>query len=175
MSFSLQITPLPLLPSSLKCISDCRLVIILKLEVQPYVGDKIGSPANLEQAAGASKEIPAQSAPAPTSAGPARGGAQAARGAAGASRGGRQPGRTGSAKDMGPLYPIEGLSPYQNKWVKWPSHGGEQTDGRWTIKARVSQRSDIKHWSNAKGEGKLFSVTLMDESVSFCYPISITS
>lgn len=38
-------------------------------------------------------------------------------------------------------------------------------DCRWTIKARVTQRSDIKHWQNAKGEGKLFSVTLMDESV----------
>lgn len=48
-----------------------------------------------------------------------------------------------------PIYPIEGLSPYQNKW---------------TIKARVTNKSDIRHWSNAKGEGKLFSVTLMDET-----------
>jgi len=46
-------------------------------------------------------------------------------------------------------------------------------DGRWTIKARVSQRSDIKHWSNAKGDGKLFSVTLMDESV--CYFVTCIS
>lgn len=37
---------------------------------------------------------------------------------------------------------------------------------RWTIKARVTQKSDIKHWSNQRGEGKLFSVTLMDETVS---------
>lgn len=36
---------------------------------------------------------------------------------------------------------------------------------RWTIKARVTQRSDIKHWSNQRGEGKLFSVTFMDETV----------
>lgn len=35
---------------------------------------------------------------------------------------------------------------------------------RWTIKARVTQKSDIKHWSNQRGEGKLFSVTLMDET-----------
>jgi len=45
--------------------------------------------------------------------------------------------------------PIEGLSPYSNSW---------------TIKARVTQKSDIRNWSNQRGEGKLFSVTLMDET-----------
>jgi replication factor A1 len=49
----------------------------------------------------------------------------------------------------GSIYPIEGLSPYQNNW---------------TIKARVTQKSDIKTWSNARGEGKLFNVTFMDDS-----------
>ena len=47
------------------------------------------------------------------------------------------------------IYPIEGLSPYQNNW---------------TIKARVTQKSEIKTWSNQRGEGKLFNVTLMDET-----------
>lgn len=37
---------------------------------------------------------------------------------------------------------------------------------RWTIRARVTQKSEIKNWSNARGDGKLFSMTLMDESVS---------
>ncbi|KAL1732495.1 hypothetical protein EV714DRAFT_206529 [Schizophyllum commune] len=47
------------------------------------------------------------------------------------------------------IYPIEGLSPYQNNW---------------TIKARVTQKSDIRRWSNQRGEGRLFNVTLMDDT-----------
>ena len=35
---------------------------------------------------------------------------------------------------------------------------------RWTIKARVTSKTDIRHWSNARGEGKLFSMDLIDES-----------
>ena len=35
---------------------------------------------------------------------------------------------------------------------------------RWTIKARVVSKSDIRTWSNAKGEGSLFSIELLDSS-----------
>lgn len=45
--------------------------------------------------------------------------------------------------------PIVGLSPYQNKWV---------------IKARVVSKSNIRTWSNSRGEGKLFSMDLVDET-----------
>jgi hypothetical protein len=47
------------------------------------------------------------------------------------------------------IFPIERLSPYQNNW---------------TIKALVTQKSEIKTWSNQRGEGKLFNVNFMDES-----------
>ncbi|KAK6950868.1 hypothetical protein Daesc_007396 [Daldinia eschscholtzii] len=47
------------------------------------------------------------------------------------------------------IYPIEAISPYAHKW---------------TIKARVTQKSEIKTWHKASGEGKLFSVNLLDES-----------
>jgi replication factor A1 len=53
------------------------------------------------------------------------------------------------SKSRPSIYPIEGLSPYQNNW---------------TIKARVTQKSDIHTYSNQRGEGKLFNVHLMDES-----------
>lgn len=49
----------------------------------------------------------------------------------------------------GLTYPINSLSPYQNKWV---------------IRARVTNKSSIRTWSNAKGEGKLFSMDLKDET-----------
>jgi len=48
-----------------------------------------------------------------------------------------------------PIYPIASLTPYQNKW---------------TIKARVTNKSDIRRWSNSRGEGHLFSMDLLDES-----------
>lgn len=85
-----------------------RLIIILELEVQDWKGDKIGNPSNLEQAAtSAAAAAPAGGAGAGAGAAPAanRGAPARATGAAG--------GRSG--KDMGPIFPIEGLSPYQNK------------------------------------------------------------
>ena len=47
------------------------------------------------------------------------------------------------------VYPIASLTPYQNKW---------------TIKVRVTNKTDIKRWSNSRGEGHLFSMDLVDES-----------
>lgn len=61
------------------------------------------------------------------------------------------PSRTGptSSAGQGNIYPIEALSPYAHKW---------------TIKARVSNKSEIRTWHKQSGEGKLFSVNLLDES-----------
>ncbi|KJF61637.1 replication factor-a protein 1 (rpa1) [Coccidioides immitis RS] len=47
------------------------------------------------------------------------------------------------------IYPIEALSPYSHKW---------------TIKARCTNKSAIKKWYNRNGEGRLFSVNLLDDS-----------
>ncbi|XP_049896327.1 replication protein A 70 kDa DNA-binding subunit-like isoform X4 [Epinephelus moara] len=45
--------------------------------------------------------------------------------------------------------PIANLNPYISKW---------------TIKARVTNKSSIRNWSNSRGEGKLFSFEIVDES-----------
>ncbi len=47
------------------------------------------------------------------------------------------------------IHPISSLTPYQNKW---------------TIRARVTQKGQIRTWSNSRGEGKLFSMNMLDES-----------
>lgn len=61
------------------------------------------------------------------------------------------PSRSGpsSSASHANIYPIEGLSPYAHKW---------------TIKARVTNKSEIRTWHKANSEGKLFSVNLLDES-----------
>ncbi|KAJ3030886.1 Replication factor A protein 1 [Rhizophlyctis rosea] len=51
------------------------------------------------------------------------------------------------------IFPIKSLSPYQNNAIS-----------RWTIRARVVNKSDVKHWSNQRGDGRLFSCTFVDES-----------
>ncbi|KAJ6490618.1 replication factor-A C terminal domain-containing protein [Mycena vitilis] len=118
-------------------VQDKRLLIILSLDVVEHASEKIGAPATLGPEPGQAATTPTASSsthqtPAPPAPPPVQ--RQAAAPAAATNR---------------PIYPIEGLSPYQNNW---------------TIKARVIQKGEMKTFSNQKGEGQLFNVTLMDET-----------
>ncbi|KAI0550047.1 replication factor-A protein [Xylaria curta] len=129
-----------------------NILIILELEVAEELGsyDRIGEPAPFEARSkaestaiggsgfyGAKTEssAPVKTEPMSSHMGPTGGGGRTA--AASSTRGNVV------------VYPIESITPYAHKW---------------TIKARVTSKSDIKTWHKASGEGKLFSVNLLDES-----------
>ncbi|KAL5596839.1 hypothetical protein BROUX41_006477 [Berkeleyomyces rouxiae] len=134
-------------------VGNKRILILVDLVVlEEYaVNEKIGKPVLLE--ADASAPPPPQAAPAPiapTNFYGAKTEEQKPRIAAprqqtyggNASRGSNS--RNGAA-----ISKIESLSPYNHKW---------------TIRARVSFKSDVKTWHKASGEGKLFSINLLDET-----------
>ncbi|KDQ61103.1 hypothetical protein JAAARDRAFT_124049 [Jaapia argillacea MUCL 33604] len=127
-----------------------QLVIVMGVRVVAQCDEKLGNALNIQPPKGEKSEgvSPAPVAPpAPAARAPASSGTKNAY-APPQSRQEQAPPKQQGAKTNS-IYFIEGLSPYQNNW---------------TIKARVTQKSDIKTWSNTRGEGKLFSVTLMDES-----------
>ncbi|KAI9262305.1 putative replication factor-A protein 1 [Phascolomyces articulosus] len=123
-----------------------RILIILNVEVlgKPESG-KIGNPVSIENGGSPSSsttttnnnEQRSQPTPMSISSSNNSGGPVA-----------QSSGRTNFQLESS-LFPITGLNPYQN---------------RWTIKARVTSKSEVKHWHNSKGEGKLFNVHLLDKS-----------
>lgn len=135
--------------------SGKRVLIILELTVLnagSQVGKKIGSPVVYTEASGSSSSENRQQV---TNKAPPKVESKPAYTKDSSGSGGETSVGTGGNNaanqsfSTGFTCPISALSPYQNKWV---------------IKVRVTAKSAIRTWSNARGEGKLFSMDLMDES-----------
>ena len=112
-----------------------RLVILLGLRVLQRDAQKIGNPAPIlppPQPSNADDPVATTSVTTAAVSSPAA-----------------QPQKRQAEARGNPIYPITGLTPYQNNW---------------RIKARVVQKSDIRTYSNQRGEGRFFSVVLMDDS-----------
>jgi len=110
-----------------------KIVIVLDLEVTGMENDRIGNPVNIS---GGKAHVAAKPAP------------SAATSSARQQTSSYKPSVGSAAMSNVRIFPIKGLNPYQNKW---------------TIKARVTKKGDVRTWSNARGEGKLFSADLIDK------------
>lgn len=131
-----------------------RVVIVMEMEVlkeADSVNGKIGNPqpyndgqtATAPAAPAAPAPVPVQSKPVQNSAPPPF----MNRGVSKTFGGGGIFSTPGGSQAK--VVPIASLNPYQSKW---------------TIRARVTNKGQIRTWSNSRGEGKLFSIEMVDES-----------
>ncbi|XP_054650224.1 replication protein A 70 kDa DNA-binding subunit [Dunckerocampus dactyliophorus] len=126
-----------------------RVVIILEIEVlkpAEEVNGRIGDPTPYSD--GQSK-APQQAAPAPANRPPLQPQTGNNVNRVVSKEFGKKPSMPGTPGGSSKVVPIASLNPYLSKW---------------TIRVRVTNKSSIRTWSNSRGDGKLFSMELVDES-----------
>jgi replication factor A1 len=125
-------------------VHERKILIVLNLDVVGAgPGSKIGNPQSVEHATANGVVTPGTVAPPTSAAAPMASNAYSSRPAYSSSNHGA------SAGEVGPLRTIADLTPYFTNW---------------SIKARVTAKGDVRHWSNERGEGRLGTVNLLDNS-----------
>ena len=148
--------------------SGQKIVIVLRCELVQNPGSRIGNPVDITKAGNVGSAQAQPSGGVGGGAQPMYGKVESAGNPYGGSGGGSNPyGSRGNSGGMGmsgqgssnpvirtnassqSFTPISGLNMYSNRWV---------------IRAKITNKSEIRTWSNAKGEGSLFSVVVLDSS-----------
>ena len=128
-------------------VSQRKVLIVTSMEVVGQESRPIGDPRNMDES-----KTPYSMTDLGAGGSTAAGGASASSGgAAGApNTGSRGSGPVVPSSHSGPAcVPVAHLNPYMN---------------RWTIKVRVTSKSDIKTWNNDRGNGSLFKIDLLDDA-----------
>merc|ERR1719347_708125 len=134
-----------------------KVVVILEVEILTpgsEVGSKLGNPVQIgsdgkvPDAPGNQNSNPNAGAAPKRAAGPGGADQPPVKTVAGQVRSVLTP-RASSVPEQHHVTPISSITPYQNKW---------------TIKARIASKTDVKTWNKPSGSGKLFSMDVMDDS-----------
>eukprot|EP00887_Chlorella_sp_A99_P004696 scaffold4.g4696.t1 len=144
-------------------VQNKKIIILLNLDVIGHA-PKIGNPAAYQEPAGggggggtlpAPPQHPGYGAPPPAA-------PQQYGGGAPAQQGNGPPAYGGGGGGYGQPPAANGGGYGQPPAANGGGYGQRRAPNRWTIKARVTNKSDVRRYSNARGEGRFFSFDLLD-------------